>query len=219
MKHVPLSCSFLGGLSILCSLDSLAFVLSINSSFSDGSVHFLGFKIFGEGGETDSDLSSWERKDSSLSKLWSIESGGGIVDFTLLGFTFNSWEENEVSFVSCQSLDICFFKLVGSVSSVVNSDTNGSGEGWGEASSSDLFERESSTESNLRGISSSTGFDSWSKQVKWCWGSGSGSISSLLGSDSLVSVNVEEALDLLGNPMLSQVRALKDIIVFYHVAY
>merc|ERR1712195_253963 len=59
----------------------------------------------------------------------------------------------------------------------------------------------------------------WSKQVEWCWRSGSGSFLSLLGSDSLVSVNVEEALHFLVNPMLSQVRALKDIIVFYHVAY
>ena len=219
MKHVPMSSSLFGSLSILCSLDSLSFILSINSSFSDRSVHFLGFEIFGEGGKTNSDLSSWERKDSSLSKLWSVKSGGGIVDLTLLGFTFNSWEENEVSFVSCQSLDICFFKLVGSVSSVVNSDTNGSGEGWGEAGSSDLFKRETSSESNLGGISSSASFYCWSKQIDWCWGSGGSSFLSLLRSDSLVSVNVEETLDFVGNPMLSQMRALKDIIVFYHVAY
>ena len=151
--------------------------------------------------------------------MWSIKFGGRIVDLSLLGFTFNSWEKNEVSFVSCQSLDICFFELVRSVSSVINGDSNGSSEGWGETGGSQFFERETSSESDLGGISSSTGFYCWSKQIEWCWGSGSGSFLSLLGSDSLVSVDVEETLDLLVNPVLSQVRALKDVIVFYHVAY
>jgi len=204
---------------ILCSLDSLSFVLSVNSSLSDGSVDFLGFEVFGEGSETNSSLDDWKSDDSTFNVLRSIESGGGIWDFTLLGLTFNSWEENEVSFISCQSLDICIFHLVGSVSSVVDGDTNGSGESWGDFGSSKLFERETSSESNLRGISSSACFYCWSKQIEWCWRSGSGSFLSLLGSDSLVSVNVEKALDFLVNPMLSQVRALKDIIVFYHVAY
>ena len=219
MKHVLWSYSLFGSLSILCSLDSLSFVLSINSSLSDGSVDLLGFEIFGEGGNTNSSLDSWESKNATFHVLWGIESGGGIVNLTLLSFTFNSWEKNEVGLVSCQSLDICIFHLVGSVSSVINGDTNGSGEGWSETGGSNLFKREASSESNLGGVSSSTGFDCWSKQIDWCWGSVGSSLGSSFGSDSLVSVNVEVTFDLSVHPMLSQVRALKDIIVFYHVAY
>jgi hypothetical protein len=219
MKHVLLSYSFLGVGSILCSLDSLSFVFSINSSLSDGSVDLGVFKIFGEGSNTDSPFDWWKWKNSTFSILWGIESGGRIVDFTLLGFTFNSWEKNEVGLVSCQSLDICFFHLVGSVSSVINGDSDSSGESWGKSSGSNFFKREASSKSNLGGISSSTGFYCWSKQIEWCWGSSCSSLGSFVGSDSLVSVNVEVTFDLSVHPMLSQMRALKDIIVFYHVAY
>jgi len=104
------------------------------------------------------------------------------------------------------------------VASVINGDSNGSGEGLGELSLLELSERETSSELNLMCVSFGHAVDDGSELADGrnsscgCLGS-SGLLSQLL-----VSSLVEEALD-SSHPMLSQVGALKDIIVFYHVAY
>jgi hypothetical protein len=59
----------------------------------------------------------------------------------------------------------------------------------------------------------------WSKLAKWSWEHSGSFFGSFVGSDFLVSHFVEEASNDSLIPVLSQVRALNDVIVFYHVAY
>ena len=58
--------------------------------------------VFGSGG------SSWENSTSGL--VGGVGTcdllGCGIVDLTLLGFTFTSWEEDKLGFVRVESLDV-----------------------------------------------------------------------------------------------------------------
>ena len=104
------------------------------------------------------------------------------------------------------------------VSSVVDSDSNGSGERLGQFSSVQFTEGESSTELNLMTMLLGLSEDGWSKFADWGDASSGSLGSSLLGSKLLVSWLVEEAFN-SSHPVLSQVGTLKDIIVFCHVAY
>jgi len=112
-----------------------------------------------------------------------------------------------------ESLDIGGHSLgILVMSSVVNGDSDGLGEGGGESGSLQLSERETSAEFNLVSISSGLAVADWPKL-----GDGGNSSSSCLGGSSLspeglVSGLVEEALN-SSHPMFPQVRALNDIIV------
>lgn len=145
--------------------------------------------------------------------------GGGVVDFSLLDLTLVLREEDELGLVVGQSLDVGVLHILGLVvSSMVNADSDGLGEGWGELSQLEFFERESSSELNLSSVLSSLSLNQWSQLGDWSWEGSLSFLGSLVSSNSLVCGLVEEALD-SSLPMLSQMRALKDVIVFYHVAY
>ena len=104
------------------------------------------------------------------------------------------------------------------MSSVVDADSDGLSEGWGKLGHLELLEGESSTELNLSSVLSGLSVDQWSQLGNWSWECSLGFLGSLVSSNSLVCGFVEEALN-SSLPMLSQMRALNDIIVFYHVAY
>ena len=104
---------------------------------------------------------------------------------------------------------------------MVNGNTNLSSESLGELGFFNLSEGESSSELDLGSILLSLSLDEWSELTDWIWESGGSLSGSGLGSYLLVSHFVEETLDRLVSKIIvfPQMRALNDIIVFYHVAY
>ena len=213
--------SLLSGFGVGGGLDSLTVVSSVDSSLSQllvdlGGLHFLGQRL-----DLASLGDSWEGEDTGGSVLGSGFNllGGGVVDLSLLNLTFVSWEQDELGLIVGQSLIVGVLHISGFVvSSMVNSDSDGLGKGWGEFSQFELVKGESSTELDLSSVLSSLTVNQWSQLGDWSWEGSLGFFGSLVGSNSLVCGFVEEALN-SSLPMLSQMRALKDIIVFYHVAY
>ena len=203
------------------SLDSLTVVSFVDSSLSQllvdlGGLHFLGQRL---------DLASlgdgWKSENTGGSVLGGGFNllGGGVVDLSLLDLTLMSWEKDELSLIVGQSLHVGVLHVSGFVvSSMVDADSDGLGEGWGEFSQLKLFEGEASAELDLSSVLSGLSVDQWSQLGNWSWECSLGFLGSLVSSNSLVCGFVEEALN-SSLPMLSQMRALKDIIVFYHVAY
>jgi len=104
------------------------------------------------------------------------------------------------------------------VSPVVDGDAHGLSESWGELGELELLESESSAELDFAGILSSLSLNQWSQLGERPWEGSLGFGSSVISSYLLVGGLVEEASH-SSHPMFSQMRALKDIIVFYHVAY
>jgi hypothetical protein len=213
--------SLLISFGILGGLDSLTIVSSVDSSLSEllvdlGSLHFLGQRL---------NLASW-------SNLWKSEYtggsvlgsrfnllGGGVVDLTLLDLTSVEWEKDELGLIVGQSLHIGVLHILRLVvSSVVDGDSDSLGEGWGKFSQLELLKSEAFAELNLTLVFSSLSLNQWSQLGEWSWEDGLGFSGSVIGSYLLVGDLVEIAFNSSG-PMLSQMRALKDIIVFYHVAY
>lgn len=215
------ACSLLGFLGILGSLDSLTVVSSVDSELSELSegldrLHFLG-NWFDLASLDD----SWKSEDSAGSVLSSSLDlfGGGVVDLSLLDLAVVFWEEDELGLIVGQSLNVGILHISTLVvSSVINGNSDGLGESWGKLSGLKLIKRESSTELNFTSMLSSLTADEWSKLGKWSWESSLGFGGSVISSDLLVGGFVEEASN-SSHPMFSQMRALKDIIVFYHVAY
>jgi len=104
------------------------------------------------------------------------------------------------------------------MSSVINCNSYCLGKLWGETSLSELSEGETSTELQLGIIFKSLSMNQRSQLANWARSQCLSSCLSGLSSELLVSSFIEEALD-SSHPMFSQMRALKYIIVFYHVAY
>jgi hypothetical protein len=78
---------------------------------------------------------------------------GGVVDKTLLRLVIASGEDDKLALVGVKSGDVQLELLfAGGGSSVINGDSNGSGEGGGEAGSLEFNESETSSVANLTGI-------------------------------------------------------------------
>ena len=79
--------------------------------------------------------------------------GGGVVDLTLLGLVLASGEEYEFALVGAESCDVhCKLLLTGACSSVINGDSDTSGEGGAQSGALQLSESESSSEADLTSI-------------------------------------------------------------------
>ena len=213
--------SFLGLSGELGFLDSLALVSLVDSLLSELLVDLEVLEIISKGLDLAPLSGGWKSKDTFLGVLAGILEliSGGVVDLSLLWLVSVSWEKDKFGLVLGQSLNVGghgFGVLV--VSSMVDSDSNGSGKDLGESSSLNFLEREASSELDLVTISPSLSENNWSKSADWCGSKVSSSSSSLLSSKLFVGWLVEEALHSV-LPMLSQMSALKDVIVFYHVAY
>ena len=215
------SSSLLGLLGVLSGLHSLAVVSLVHSGLSESGIHSGILHLGGHSGELLGVVSGGESEDTVGGVLGSrLELiGRRIVDQSLLGLVSSSGEQDKFLLVLVQSGNVQGHGVgVLVVSSVVNSDSNGSSPGGGQAGLLQLSKREASSELDLGTVAESLAVDDGSKLADGGDSSGGGLGSSVLSADGLVSRLVEEALD-SPHPVLSQVRALNDIIVFYHVAY
>jgi len=78
---------------------------------------------------------------------------GGVIDLSLLGLVLASGEEDEFALVGVESCDVhCKLLLAGAGSSVINGDTDASGECGTQSSALQLSESESSSEADLTSI-------------------------------------------------------------------
>jgi len=209
----------------LCSLGSDTSVSLIDSSQSERVVSSETFHSLGDWFGLASLANSWEREDT-LSNILVILGLDvlqllrcGIIDKALLGNTSMSWEQEEFGLVLGDSCDIG--SLIVSVlvmSSVINCNSNRLSECWSKTCLSDFRKGETSAMLKLGTIFKSLSMNQRSKLAYWHWSQCFCPCCSLGLSNFLMSLLVEEALD-SSHPMFSQVRTLKYIIVFYHVAY
>jgi hypothetical protein len=157
---------------ILGSLDSLAVVSSVDSGLSQllvdlGSLHLLSQSL-----DLASLDDSWKSENTRGSVLGSRFDllGSGVIDLSLLNLTLVSWEKDELGLVIIQSLDVGVLHILGLVvSSVVNGDSDGLSEGWGDFSQLKLLKSESSAELNFASILSSLTLNQWSQLGEWSW--------------------------------------------------
>lgn len=135
--------------SLLSLLFSLASVFLVDGELSDLSVDLGASEFLGDllGGL--SDLSSGKSKNTGGLVLGggSLELlSSGVSDVTLLWLVSFSWEEDQLALVAFKSLHIQLKSLLGEiVSSVVNSDADGSGESGGDLSLSEFLMSETSS--------------------------------------------------------------------------
>lgn len=144
---------------------------------------------------------------------------GGVVDLSLLGLAGSSGEEDELALVGSETGDVeSHVLLVLVLSSVVNSDTNGSSESGRKLGGADLSEGETSADSLLTSVLAGHSVDDRSQLTKGPGGNFGGLGSSGLLSEFLVRRLVEVAAD-SALPVLSEMSTVDHVIVFYHVAY
>ena len=213
--------SFLGGFSISSSLFSNTLISLVGSSESKSVEYSIVSHFVSDGLSSRSGRDGWESEDTLGGVLDSTGElfGSRVVDFTLSWSISSSWEEDNLVLVLGESLNISLHGISVSVtSSVVNSNTDSLSESSGETGSSQFVKGETSTELDLGTVSSGLTENDWSKLADWSDTGIGSSLSSSLGSELLVGWGIEEASN-SSHPMLSQVSTLKDIIVFYHVAY
>ena len=78
---------------------------------------------------------------------------GGVIDLSLLGLVLASGEEDEFALVGVESCDVhCKLLLAGAGSSVINGDTDASGECGTQSSALQLSESETFSEADLTSI-------------------------------------------------------------------
>ena len=200
---------------------SLAVVSLVNSFLSKLLVHLGVSHLLGDGlGLASSDNSRQGKNTVSAVLSGALELVGRRVgDLALLWPVSSDWEENHLSLVLVQSLDVLVHGVgISVVSSVVDSDTNGSSESLAQLGSSKLVQREASTVLDLGAILPRVSEDDGSQQRNGSWTESSGLLRSSLASNLLVSGSIEEAPD-SAHPVFPQVGACEGIIVTYHVAY
>jgi hypothetical protein len=208
-------------LGFLCALNSLAVVSTVDSLLSEFLVDGGVLELGGEWLNLASFGGGWKSEDTLVGVLTGFLEliSGGVVDLSLLWSVSSLWEKNELGLILVQSFNVGGHGVgILVMSSVVNSDSNGSSESLGQTGLTEFLKREASTELDFVCISSSLPEYNWSKLANWSGSKSSCFGGSLLSSQLFVSWLVEEALHSV-LPMLSQMSALEDIIVFYHVAY
>lgn len=141
---------------------------------------------------------------------------GGVVDLTLLGLALLSWEEDELGFVGGESLDVELeLLLTGGGSSVVNGDTDSSGEFLAKLGTSKLGESEATAISDLTGVSASARGDNRSQLLKGSGEHFSALAVSTLHSSKLLGWLVEVNSD-SGLPVLAEMYVWDDVVVLDH---
>lgn len=155
-------CSFLGFGGFLGSLDTSSVVSLGDSGNSEDGVD-VALLVFICNSNILSSLglsSSWENYSTNLGVgSWSLKNlSGGVVDLTLLSLAFLQWEQDQFRLVSAESLSVELHLFSGGVSSsVINSDTDSTGESSRESSSLEFIESKSTSVSNLTSIPASGG--------------------------------------------------------------
>lgn len=84
--------------------------------------------------------------------------GGSVVDQTLLGFVFASWEQDKLALVGVESGNVQLeLLLTGARSSVINGNSNASGKSSSQTGVFDFGKGEAATVANFTSISASGG--------------------------------------------------------------
>lgn len=187
-------------LLLLGSLVSDALVLLLVLSSSQGLVGGLLWDLNGSWGSLRSNLGDWESSRN-----------GNLLTFSL-GLLV---KDDQLGLVFVQSGDVKVEGLLRTVlSSVVNSDTDGSGVLWSQTSGLDLGQSETSTGSDLSVVLDGWTSHHWSQEVHWLW-SHSGGLggSGLTSGDllaSLVQVHSDTFLPVLSEVVLQDWLVLSD---------
>merc|ERR1719232_447097 len=138
----------------------------------------------------------------------------GGVSLSQVGISL-SWEDQQFGLVFLQSVSVQLQGLLGLVTTtMIDGDTNGQSLLAWNSGSLQLFQGETTSDSQLKVVSSSWWVDNWTKiSVSWSWKGSSGSLLSDGSSGFLTSGLVEPSLD-VSLPPLTKVDVWHDIIVF-----
>ena len=205
-----IGCSFLGGgLELFLSLLS-AVVTLLEPEIAALLVSVVFLHVLGQRLEDRLVVGDWELVDSRVIILLEVGQGGsrlsGIVDGSLLRLTILSGEQNELGLVGGESSDVEVLHLSRLVaSSLVDGDTNRSGESGGETGLFDFLKGETSSELGLGCVLLSASMNNRSQKTEGSRRDGGGLLSSLITSNLLMSGLVEEAFD-TPHPVLSEMR-------------
>jgi hypothetical protein len=144
---------------------------------------------------------------------------GGVVDLTLLGLAGSSGEEDELALVGGESGNVeGHVLLVLVLSSMVNTDSDGSSESGGKLGGANLSESETSADSLLASVLAGHSVDDGSQLTERSRRDFSGLGSSGLLSKCLVCHLVKVAAD-SALPVLSQMSTVDHVVVLGHGAY
>jgi hypothetical protein len=142
--------------------------------------------------------------------------GSSVINKTLLGLVLPSGEDNELALVGVESCNVELeLFLTGGGSSVINGDTNRSGEGGGQTSTLQFLKGETTTVADFAGVLAGGLGNNRAERLNGSW-EDAGS----LGNSILVS------LDLLGRlvevsfgsslPMFTKMYVDDHVVVFDH---
>jgi len=142
-------------------------------------------------------LGDWKNlaNDLVFSGCWFKLLSSGIVDLTLLGLAFTSWEKDELALVGVKSCDVqlqLFFAHAWP--SVVYRDANTSCECSWQASVLQFSQWEPFSEADFASVLSSCGRDNRSELVKGSWEGGCSLLDPILVSAGLVGRLIEVSL-------------------------
>ena len=150
------------GLGFSGFLFTSALVASVSASTSELDENFSGLVLSSDLSELDSfnllgngqSVASYLMGGSSRFKLL----GSSIIDETLLGFVFASWEQDQLALVGVESGDVQLeLFLTGARSSVINGDSDALSEGSCQTGVFDFREGEAATVANFTSVLASGG--------------------------------------------------------------
>jgi len=207
--------------SILSSLDAST-IVSLDGTESSGFVVWVDLlEILGDldgldslrGSSTWENLSRWLSRGGGGLELLS----GGVGDFSLLWLTCNAWPEDELRLVSGQSLNIELHGGVVTVgSSVINTDSNSSGEARANSCCLELEKRETTAVSNFACIPLGLGRNNWSQLLDGSWEHLGGLVLSASVPTEFGGGLVVMSVVLLPGPVLAEMYVWDDVVVLDH---
>jgi hypothetical protein len=142
--------------------------------------------------------------------------GGGVVDKTLLRLVLASGEDDKLALVGVNPGDVQLeLLLTGGGSSVINGDSNGSGESGGETGSLEFNESETSAVANLTGILTGGLGDDRTETLGGSGEDASSFSNSILVSLDLLSRLVEMSLG-SHRPVLAEMDVDDNVVMLDH---
>jgi len=207
--------------SILSSLDASSVVM-LDSA--ESSLFLVWVDLLKIGGDLDGfdgllGSSTWEKLSSWLgSGSCGLELvGSGVVDLSLLRLAFNTRPEDELILVSVQSLNIELKGIIVAVgSSVVNADSDSSGEAGAKSGGFELEESETTAVSNFACIPTSLGGNDGSQLLDGSWEHPGGLVLSASVPTELGSWLIVMSVVLLSRPVLAKMYVWDDVVVLDH---
>lgn len=144
----------------------------------------------------------------------------GIRGITLLWLAGLTWENDQLSLVLLESVDVGLESLdVSVLTTVVDSNTDGSGILFWNASSLELLKREASAESDLSVVLDGWGTDNWTKEVEWSRSQLGGTLCSVVSSADLLAWLVEVVFHSLLPVLLEVISDDGVILVDGHLSF